>query len=127
MQFDMPDQEAYSAWIMANVTGDPHGTCKQVTERMALAFPELHRVRGHYCCPIEGRQTHWWLVAPDGAVIDPTRTQFASEGHGVYEPHIGAEPTGKCLNCGEYAYDHATFCSSTCTDEFAAHIQQESE
>lgn len=38
-----------AAWIAANVT-ETYGTCREVTERMAAAFPELGRVRGHYYC-----------------------------------------------------------------------------
>ena len=36
----------YTAWITANVR-NPYGRCKEVTEQMVAAFPELARVRGH--------------------------------------------------------------------------------
>jgi hypothetical protein len=79
----------YIQWIAEHVELDPHGQCKEVTERMASAFPELRRVRGHYVCPVVGPQPHWWMVTPDGTVVDPTRTQFPSQGQGAYEPHEG--------------------------------------
>jgi hypothetical protein len=121
----MSMNRAYSEWIAHNVVGDPRGLCKEVTERMAAAFPELRRVRGHYVCPSEGRLQHWWLVAADGTIVDPTKRQFVSDGKGAYEPHEGPVPTGKCLNCGEYVYECASFCSPACQNEFTEHIQSE--
>jgi hypothetical protein len=120
-------KSAYLQWIAEHVGIDPHGQCKQVTERMAAAFPELRRVRGHYVCPVDGPQPHWWMVTPDGIILDPTKAQFASQSQGVYEPHEGPEPTGTCLNCGTFVFDGTSFCNSDCTKEFTSYVQGEVE
>ena len=117
--------DSYLQWIAEHVGLDPHGQCKEVTERMAAAFPELRRVRGHYVCPSEGPQPHWWMITPDGMVLDPTKEQFASQGQGAYEPHEGPEPTGTCLNCGALVYGETSFCNSDCTNEFSSYIESE--
>lgn len=119
--------DSYLQWIADNVGPDPHGQCKEITERMAVAFPDLRRVRGHYVCPLEGLQPHWWMITPDGAVLDPTKEQFASQGQGGYEPHEGPEPTGTCLNCGALVYGETSFCNSDCTNEFSSYIAGEVE
>jgi hypothetical protein len=109
----------YQEWIAAHQPLNPRGQCATMTERMAAAFPELRRVRGHYLC-VDGRFTHWWLVAPDGAIVDPTREQFTDQ-HGDYEEFTGAEPTGKCLNCGDLVFHGGFFCDAACataTEEF---------
>lgn len=105
----------YSAWISEHVS-KTYGTCAEVTLAMQQAFPELKRVRGHYYCAIWGQRAHWWLVAPDGSIVDPTKDQFPTKGTGFYEPWTeGAkEPTGICMNCGEYCYDGDPWCSESC-------------
>jgi len=117
----MPTNPEYLAWIAANVSAT-YGCCKEVTERMAEAFPELHRIRGHYYCPIWGERAHWWLLSPTGEVVDPTADQFPSKGCGHYEPWIEGdpEPTGRCANCNELVYDGNTCCSDACSREYAA-------
>jgi hypothetical protein len=67
------------------------------------------------------------MVTPDGAVLDPTKEQFASQGQGVYEQHEGPEPTGACLNCGALVYGDARFCNSNCTKEFSSYMEGEVE
>jgi hypothetical protein len=113
----------YLDWIAANVTGDGYGKCKEVTEKMASAFPELTRVRGHYYCPWWGERAHWWLTTPDGDIVDPTKTQFPSRGMGHYEPwdETAQAPTGKCPNCSGYCYNHQTCCSDECHNAYAAY------
>jgi len=108
--------ERYEDWIRAEVPADPIGLCAAITATMAEEFPELRRVRGHYHCPMWGRRAHWWLVAPDGRVVDPTVAQFPSRGTGEYEPwpEGAPEPTGKCLNCGEYTYGGRSACTDEC-------------
>ena len=96
----------YEEWISQNVKDNGYGQCHEATEAMAQAFPELSTVRGHYECPIWGTREHWWLVAPDGRIVDPTVEQFPSKGIGEYTPldEEAEEPVGKCANCGEYSY-----------------------
>ncbi len=122
---NVSSQVSYTLWIAQNVPADPWGKCEELTKRMALAFPELHRIRGHYNCPIDGRLPHWWMLSPNGEVIDPTRNQFSSKGQGRYEPHVGPEPTGTCLCCGALVYDGQTFCSQKCLSEMTAHLEAE--
>lgn len=90
----------YIEWIHEHVKNDGYGQCAEVTERMAQAFPELKRVRGHYYDIHWGERAHWWLVTPDGHIVDPTAAQFPTQGRGHYElwDESEQEPTGKCIN-----------------------------
>lgn len=114
--------EIYRKWIAENVT-ETYGTCAEVTEAMAAAFPELRRVRGHYYCPIWGERGHWWLFAQDEQIVDPTAAQFPSGGLGEYvEWEEGSrEPTGNCPQCGDLVYDGGTCCSENCHIAYAAY------
>ena len=110
-------ESKYTDWIFLNVT-ETLATCAEVTLQMQEVFPELTRVRGHYYCGVWGRREHWWLVDTEDVIIDPTAAQFPSQGTGEYEPHKeGApEPSGKCMNCGEYAFNSAGACSPECNE-----------
>src|SRR5262245_58758582 len=97
----------YINWITDNVS-DPYGNCAEYTLMMLAAFPELKRVRGHYMDIVRGQETlflgeqpHWWLIDPQGEIVDPTDAQFASLGKGIYIEwdESQPEPTGKCPNC----------------------------
>ena len=105
----------YLDWIKANVK-ETYGMCDSVTQAMAAAFPELERIRGHYHCHIWGERAHWWLVTDGGEIVDPTAEQFPSKGTGTYTPWAegASEPTGICMNCGDYVYDGECFCSERC-------------
>ena len=104
---------------------DPTGTCAKATQDLVAKFPDLRRVRGHYYCQYWGEREHWWCVAPDGTIVDPTASQFPSLGGGKYiEWQEGEEePIGRCINCGGYVFtsknndmDH-NFCSTVCADQ----------
>jgi hypothetical protein len=114
VQSQLFDARNYEKWIADHQPVDPRGRCADMTKRMAETFPELRRVRGYYTCPIDGRHSHWWLVTPDGVVIDPTADQFASCGAGEYEEYIGPEPTGHCLDCGALLFGAEDFCNAEC-------------
>lgn len=105
----------YIRWIEDNVQ-DPYGGCREITQKMSKAFPELKRVRGHYYCLVWGERQHWWLRTPEGKVVDPTAAQFPSKGCGEYVEWIEgeSEPSGKCLNCGDLFYNGGNFCSIAC-------------
>lgn len=115
----------YRDWITSHVKSseDAYGKCEIVTLEMQQAFPELKRVKGHYYCSAWGERTHWWLVTPDGRIVDPTASQFPSNGSGQYvelDPNDPV-PIGKCLNCGELVYEPAPredICSYFCYGEF---------
>ena len=112
------DNMNYTKWIEENVT-DPRDKCFETTLDMQEAFPELTRVRGYYH-GAPGPRPHWWLVAPDGKIVDPTASQFPSRGE--YEPFEGPEPTGMCPNCGGYIYDNNSVCSYKCGDEYSKYL-----
>lgn len=108
-------EQRYKDWIEANVAENGYGQCKAVTEKMAAAFPELTRVRGHYYCLVWGERAHWWLTDQTGNIVDPTVQQFPTK-CGEYVPWDEGqpEPTGLCLNCGDYCYDGKDCCSDGC-------------
>jgi len=114
----------YQAWIRENVPENPAGKCREVTRRMREAFPELRRVRGHFL-DVSGERPHWWLLDPDGDILDPTVSQFGLKGPPSpyrYLPRDEREPepTGRCLECGELCFPpHGPeFCSLPCEYAF---------
>jgi hypothetical protein len=99
----------YDEWIEANVD-ESFGLCAAWTKRMAEEFPELRRARGHYLDALWGPREHWWLVAPDGSVVDPTKDQLPDK-------------IGKCLECGAYVYaPRRDFCSDAHERSYVAYI-----
>ena len=114
--------QQYADWIAANVQGNGYGDCKEVTEAMAAAFPELTRVRGHYYCLVWGERAHWWLVDPSGKIVDPTAAQFPSKGTGEYVvwDESQQEPTGMCPNCGGPCYNGDYCCTEECGRDYVA-------
>jgi len=117
-------ENKYQKWITQNVK-ESYGTCQKVTKTMANDFPELKRVRGHYDCPLWGERAHWWLIALDGTIVDPTLSQFPTGGAGAeYVEWVEGtkEPTGMCPNCGGYCYDGSYCCTDKCHREFVASL-----
>lgn len=115
----------YQNWIEQNIQ-EVYGKCAEATIEMAKAFPELKRVRGHYFCFAWGQREHWWLIDPDGAIVDPTATQFPSKGHGSYVEwdESQPEPIGSCINCGGYVFEGDPYpcCCDECYDSYAAEM-----
>lgn len=74
------------------------GKCKELSEALVTQDPTLRLVRGHYFCPIWGKQEHWWCESPEGKVFDPTKLQFPSGGIGDYVEYDGFV---ECAQCGE--------------------------
>lgn len=112
----------YQEWIAANCP-EPLGKCAEYTKAMLEAFPELRRVRGHYYDMMWGERGHWWLVDPDGNIVDPTAEQFPTKGGGHYEEwnESDTEPTGRCMNCGDLCYSpRFNACSDECDAELMA-------
>ncbi|MBK9952853.1 MAG: hypothetical protein IPP10_15500 [Candidatus Competibacteraceae bacterium] len=74
--------------------------CAEATAAMITKFPELRRVRGHAFIGLSFR-THWWCVASDGTIVDPTAHQWAllPLQYNVI-PNDAEEPHGKCYECG---------------------------
>lgn len=92
-------------------------TCKKTTLKMQSVFNELIRVRGYYDDVFLGKRPHWWLITHDGEIIDPTAKQFAPYGDYLTFDETSPEPTGKCLNCGEYTFGYNIFCCDYCAKE----------
>jgi hypothetical protein len=92
-------------------------------EALIATRPDLTLVRGHYYDAGWGEQPHWWCVAPDGTIEDPTKLQFPSEGRGIYVPFDGSV---ECSNCGkegreedfDTSHGHYVFCSYECGVKF---------
>lgn len=71
-------QSDYARWIAEHYPGlAAVGACRRATEAMVAAFHELRRVAGWALTADRGRVEHWWCETPDGAVVDPTASQYA--------------------------------------------------
>lgn len=103
----MDGEERYSAWIADYIkrhNGSAYGLCKEATEEMVAAFPELRRVAGHVFC-LWGQRSHFWCVTESGEIVDPTASQFGAVGsYEEWKP--GAEVcVGKCMECGSEIWE----------------------
>lgn len=68
-------------------------------EKLLASDPSLTLVRGYYFCPAWNTENpHWWLRDTEGNIIDPTKKQFPSKGHGIYTEFDGKI---KCEVCGK--------------------------
>lgn len=76
--------EPYQQWIWDHVEGDGYGKCRETSLAMLADFPELKLVIGHYYCTSWGERDHFWLIDPQGRIVDPTFMQFPSKGRGHY-------------------------------------------
>lgn len=117
----------YADWIASHVLDDPTGQCLFWCEIMQDVFPELMLARGHAQppVPIPGRPqgyAHWWLVAENGAIVDPTAGQYPWALTYVPYDASASEPTGRCHECGGYAYDYAALCSAACARAYVAQM-----
>lgn len=134
-------KQQYKEWIESKLaTADPFGMCREWTEEMQAAFPELQRVRGTVFISCLWEREHWWMVDPNPGeageegvpfVIDPTKAQFSQEyfaGGAVvlwYQPRDEShpEPTGRCCNCGGYCYGGRTdLCSERCEQQYLSYL-----
>lgn len=120
----------YADWIEDYVSRQPdrfvRGKCAEATQLMVEAFPELRRVAGFVHCTW-GRDQHWWCAAPDGSVVDPTKSQFQLvfeyEELDLADPEaVKRIPTGMCPNCGGEVYEGASICSPRCEREYIRYL-----
>ena len=98
--------ERYEAWIAEHYPTPASAKlkCAEATAEMAAEFPELRQVRGHAMVELQDRP-HWWLVAPDGEIVDPTARQWEAAPSMYCElPPDAEEPHGKCIECGAELY-----------------------
>ena len=98
------------------------GKCKEFVDNAVKNDPSLTAVRGHYDCPIWGKQQHWWCVRQDGSIFDPTAKQFPSGGAFDY---IAFDRNVECAQCGKNTPENETtfngnygFCSTGCAMRF---------
>lgn len=119
----------YAEWIEAYVTAQPdrfvRGKCAAATKAMAEVFPELRRTCGFVAAPW-GDDQHWWCVAPDGTVVDPTAEQFPYVGGyeevDLANPHRRI-PTGRCMHCAADVFYGDTFCSLECSQDTEEYLR----
>jgi hypothetical protein len=95
------------------------GKCKEMSEEAVRRDPTLRLVRGHYHCPLWGKQAHWWTEREDGTVVDPSVRQFPTAGAGAsyeaYEGQIECEHCGKAAHENDaYMVEHHAYCSDQC-------------
>ena len=105
------------------------GACGRAVNAMAEAFPELKRVAG-WVVFAGGRSEHFWCVAPDGSIVDPTVSQFSGKLLRYQEFQPGDEVrVGRCLNCGDGIFaqiqglDDRSAARSVCTPECAQALE----
>lgn len=115
---------------MSNDYADFRGKCREMSEAAIVADQTLRLARGHYICPVWGKQQHWWTVRVDGSIYDPTAAQFPSKGYGVYVEFDGIV---SCAECGkdvpeaeiERAEGRYAWCSYTCYGRFVGVLSSE--
>ncbi len=131
----MTKYAAGSAAYVAEREGRILGQCRPAAEAMHAAYPELRITRGHVVVLGWGIRGHWWLTAPDGAVVDPTASQFPGVLH--YAEWTPGEEVriGKCMECGEEIWAALEsldepppvkrFCNDNCAGAFTSALMGE--
>jgi hypothetical protein len=95
------------------------GKCKEMAQAEIVSDPTLTLVRGHYLCPIWGKQAHWWCKRKDGTIVDPSVKQFPTKGFAAeYIPFDGLFECEYCHKSMEelraYKVEHHVYCSYEC-------------
>jgi hypothetical protein len=116
----------YQAWIDTKypTQASAYGKCYEATTAMVSAFPELRRVRGQVITVLWGERDHWWCVAPNGSVVDPTKRQFpAVLRYMPWDESKGEPPQRrKCPDCGDEHHGEDDFCDDSCRRRYHAYI-----
>lgn len=126
---------SYEEWIESYVSRQHErfvrGKCKEACEEMVKAFPELRLAAG-FAHVTWGQDEHWWCVALNGAIVDPTKSQFHFSEVFQYEELDLADPKtkqripiGKCPNCGDRIYPggySASICSEDCEKSYVSYL-----
>lgn len=123
----------YTTWISAYVARAAAGRglagqCLFAALEMRQAFPDLQVVGGKVWLADGSGHCHTWLVTPAGAVLDPTRLQFAAEPV-RYVPLAdeNPQPTGQCYHCHDYRYGKSRYCSKLCEGRWRRRPKAERE
>lgn len=123
----------YGEWITDYVSKQRviRGACGRAVNEMVEAFPELKCVAG-WAVFAWGRSEHFWCVAPDGSIVDPTVSQFSGKLLRYQEFQAGDEVrVGRCMNCGDGIYarverlDDRSDARSVCSPECAGALEAE--
>lgn len=100
------------------------GKCKKLCIDLIEKNPELTLIRGHYFCPLWNKEEqHFWCVNKQGDVVDPSKKQFPSKGHGIYTPFNGivyCEMCSKEMKEEEVFYWQGKY--PTCSDKCAYNL-----
>ena len=124
------EEQRYTDWIQGYVHRHAdfvRGQCENAVKEMVAAFPELRMAKGH----VEtewGKDAHWWCVAPDGSIVDPTVSQFPWVLD--YEEYRAGDKIriGRCTDCGEPIWavpgddTRPDFCNDNCATSYVAYI-----
>jgi hypothetical protein len=104
----------YSEWIKKNYSTyqSALANCQSACKAMVKEFPELKITNGFAHFLTCGPRAHWWLIAPDGSIVDPTAHQFPDylgspimHYEEIDDDHDARKyPQQRCMNCGEYYY-----------------------
>lgn len=125
----------YEAWIKTFLeNNNPRNLCHYATNLMVQEFQELKRERGYVLVEnvygVQVTDQHWWCVAEDGSIVDPTATQYFKVLE--YEPYSeekhGPLPVGKCPDCGGLIYpdnEHKGFCNEECRASWNKYMAKE--
>lgn len=129
----------YEEWIkdyVTSVDGNTRGKCGAASEAMKLQFSELRLACG-FAHTLWGPQQHWWCVAPDGRIVDPTRSQFPGSIVDEYEEldrekDVDRIPIGVCYWCSGDIFPRSyngneTFCSAKCEKVAIADLNRASK
>jgi hypothetical protein len=126
-----PLDPKYVEWIKAYVAKNNdfvRGKCQEACSEMRLEFPELRAAAG-FAHVTWGRDQHWWCVAPDGTIVDPTKAQFQFavvlqyEELDLNDPSTrDLIPSGICPNCGGECYGGESLCSPSCERAYLAYL-----
>lgn len=135
-------EEKYKNWIEKIKIKNKvlRGFCHSISQEMVAEFPELRLAKGYFEDDYGAKRSHWWCIAPDGTIVDPTIDQFesnfkitASRYEEYDELKHGPLPIGKCYNCGSYIYadeqddnySSISFCEQKCESDYLAYLESE--
>lgn len=77
------------------------GKCREFCEELIQENPTYTIHRGHYYCPIWGKQEHWWCKNSEGTIIDPTVKQFPSWTYADSSFYEEFDGICTCEECGK--------------------------
>lgn len=119
-------EDKYAQWII-NYNGSIYRKCKQVTQEMKAAFPELTIVRGLVSILESPKKfQHQWLIDTAGEIVDPTANQWIkiTDYMPIDESDPRNIPIERCVNCGEWCFGRYNTCSEKCEAEVNEYLNK---